>query len=385
MKFNKIKKSMKKLGVIITIFIFSIVRITLIINYTLNNVFISKYFSNIENEDVISKTEQSNKILQAKIKELGTTVQDYAIWDDTYDKVQEESIDETWFKENFTEWLPEKYGADLVVIVNRNRKIIDRHGLNNVNNILNDNKILQLLNEDKYNKETTVSGFKEYDGQIYMVSACPILKTNYEGSCQGIVIVGKKVSPVLLQNIKQEFGSDIFINYENNFVSSEEISKDINENIAIINKNTTNPIYKLNNSKIIGSLPITDISGTNIGSINVMQSREIFLSTQKMTQRNTLIAMFLSFIVIIILGFRLRNIIVKPIKNLENQIKKMEHENLLMKIDVNPNGPNEVIHLAESFNHMIDSINEHKKENQELKIYANTDYLTSVYNHKYYF
>ena len=95
--------------------------------------------------------------------------------------------------------------------------------------------------------------------------------------------------------------------------------------------------------------------------------------------------MLLSIIVILILGFRFKNIIINPIKSLENQIKKMEHENLLIHADVNANGPNEIINLTKSFNNMIDSINEHKKENEELKIYANTDYLTSVYNHKYYF
>ena len=33
---------------------------------------------------------------------------------------------------------------------------------------------------------------------------------------------------------------------------------------------------------------------------------------------------------------------------------------------------------------MIDSINEHQNENEKLKIHVNTDYLTSVYNHKYF-
>lgn len=126
-----------------------------------------------------------------------------------------------------------------------------------------------------------------------------------------------------------------------------------------------------------------DITGNNIGYINVMQSREIFVSTLELIQKNSLGAMFLSIIVILILGYRFKNIIVNPIKSLENQIIGMEHKNLLMHTNVN--GPNEIINLAESFNHMIDSINEHQKENEKLKIHVNTDYLTSVYNHKYFF
>lgn len=381
----KIKRYLNNLGVMHTVFLFLIVCITLIINFVLNNIFISKYFSDIENKGVISNTKQSTKIFQSKIKELETLAEEYGFWDETYNKMQEESIDETWIKENFTQWLPDQYGIDLMVILNRDKKVILQYGLNNINDIINDNKILQLLNEDKYNEETRVSGFKKYDGEIYIISECPIFKNTSEGICRGIIILGKKVSSEFIKKINGEFGSDIFLIYDNKFVSSEDISKEVNENIAVINKNTNNEVYKLNNSRIIGSLPITDIAGNNIGYMSVMQSREIFLSTQKLTKRNAFLAMFLSTIVIIILGFRFKNIIVKPIKNLENQIKKMEQENLLIHADVNADVPNEIINLTKSFNRMVDSIYEHKKENEELKIYANTDYLTSVYNHKYYF
>lgn len=385
MNITKVKKSMNNLGVKITIFLFLIVCITLIINFTLNNIFIYKYFSNIENKETIYKTQQAKKTFELKIKELETLVEEYAFWDESYNKMQEESIDETWLKENFTEWLPEQYGIDLIVILNRDKKIILNYGLSNINDILNENKILQSLNEDKYNEKSRVSGFKKYDGEIYIISECPIFDNTSEGICRGVIILGKKVSSTFMQKIEEEIGSDIFIIYDNKYVSSEEISKEVNENIAFINKNINNKVYKLNNSKIIGSSLIVDIIGNNIGYMNVIQSREVFLSTQELTKRNTFFAVFLSTIVILILGFRFKNTIVKPIKSLESQIKKMEQENLLIHADVNANGTNEIINLTKSFNHMVDSIYEHKKENEELKVYANIDYLTSVYNHKYYF
>ena len=310
-------------------------------------------------------------------------MQDYAFWNENYDKVQEDNVDETWYKENFTEWLPDKYGIDLIVILNKNKKIIAEYGLKNSNEILNDNNLLQPLNENKNNKKTGVSGFIKYDGDIFMISESPILKNTSEGSSQGVVILGKKVSALFVEQLKEEFDSDIFITYANKFVSNEKISNDVNKNIAIINKNKNNPVYELDNSKIIGSSPITDISGNNIGAINVIESRDLFLLIQKLVQRNGFAVMILSAIIILILGFRVKGIIVKPIKSLESQIKSMENNNLL--IHANVNGPNEIKNLAESFNHMVDNIYEHKKENQELKLFVNTDYLTSMYNHKYYF
>ena len=383
MRTYKIKKSMNSLGAIITILLFLIVVITLILNSILNSVIISKYFTKIEKQESILKTEQSIKILQSQIKGLETTVQDYGIWDDTYDKMQEKIIDETWFEENFTTWLPEKFGADLVVLVNRNKKIIAQTGLNNINGILDDNRILKSLSEDKFNEKIIFSGFKKYNGDIYMISVSPILKSNFEGNSQGIVIMGKKISSTLLKKIKSDFGVDIFITYDNKLVSNDDVSEDINKNIAIVNKNKNNPVYKLDNSKMIGSSPIKDISGNNIGYINVIQSRDTFVLTEKLVQRNGFFVMLLSTIIIIILEFRFKKNIVKPIKNLESQIKSMENNTLL--IHANVNGPNEIVNLAEGFNNMVDNIYEHKKQNEDLKLYVNTDYLTSMYNHKYYF
>ncbi|PRR84480.1 diguanylate cyclase [Clostridium vincentii] len=383
MKTNKIKKSMNNLGTIIKILLFLIVIITLGLNLILNNIIISKYFSRIENGDVILSTNQSSKIFQSKIKELERITQDYAFWDEHYSKVQEVNIDETWYKENFTEWLPDKNGIDLIVILNRDKKIIVQNGLNNINEILNDNNILKSLNENEYNEKSIITGFKMYDGEIYMISECPIFKNTTEGNCHGVVILGKKVSSLFVQAINEDLGSNIFITYENGFVSNEEISEYVNSNIVLINENKNNPVYKIDNLKIIGSLPIIDISDNNIGYMNVIQSRDTFLSAQKLLQRNSFAVMILSALIILILGFRFKGIIVNPIKNLENQIKSMKNNNLL--IHVNVNGTNEVISLAGSFNDMVDKIYEHKKENQELKVCVNTDCLTSLYNHRYYF
>ncbi|MBK5241834.1 MAG: hypothetical protein JJD95_11490 [Clostridium sp.] len=78
MNVGKIKKSVNNLGAIITILLFLIVITTLLLNSVLNNFIISKYFSKVENENVISSTNQSKKLFQLKINELERIVQDYA-------------------------------------------------------------------------------------------------------------------------------------------------------------------------------------------------------------------------------------------------------------------------------------------------------------------
>ena len=199
MNISKIKKSVNNLGTIITILLFLIVIITLRLNSILNNMIISKYFSRVENENVISSANQSSKVFQSKIKDLGRIAQDYAFWDEHYNKVQEVNIDETWYRKNFTEWLPDKYGIDLIVILNRDKKIIAEYGLNNINDILNDNNILQSLNENEYNEKLRASGFKTYDGDIYIISESPILKNTVEGIARELLFLVRRFHPYLFK------------------------------------------------------------------------------------------------------------------------------------------------------------------------------------------
>lgn len=384
MNFNKIKNYINKISVLITAFLFLFIICVLIFNSIFNNAILTKYFTQIENQDIISKTDQSKKIFESQLKTLDFVVQDYSIWDDVYNKMQEDNIDKEWFDINYSKWLPEKFDIDLIIIASRDKDIILKYGINDsINDILNDNRISKTFDENTYNKNINFSGFKLYNGDIYLIGVCPIFQTTTEGTSNGVVILGRRVSPKLLEGIQEQFGQDIFLTYDDKFVSSNDLEKELEENNSILAKNKDSTVYNLNGSKIIGSEPIADISGNNIGRVNVIQSRNLFLSTQSLIQINSFLVMIISSILFFILGFKFKNIIVNPIKKLENQIKNMEYENSLTHIHLN--GPNEIISLANSFNHMIDSIQEHKKENETLKINSNIDPLTGAYNHKYYF
>ena len=384
MNFHKIRISINKIGIISTIFIFLFTLSTLIFNSILNNVIISKYFSEIEQQDVILKINQSKKIFEYQFKNLNSVVQDYAIWDDIYNKMQDKNIDEDWFDINYSKWIPKKLDIDLIIVANRNKEIVLQYGLSdNSDTFLNDNKISQSFDENNYNENISFTGFKEYDGEIYLIGACPIFQTTTEGTSKGVVILGKKISSTFLQSLNDQFGNNIVITYDNKFVSTPELNNEFEKNNSILKNNKDNPIYIFDNSKIIGSSKIMDISGNYIGNINVVQPRETFISTQNLMQRTSLLIMIMSCSLLFLLGYKFKGVIVNPIKKLEAQIKNMMYENLLAHIHVN--GPNEIISLAESFNHMVDSINEHKKENEELKTSSNIDPLTSAYNHKYYF
>ena len=384
MKFHKLKTSLNKISVITTTFLFVFTLTTLLFNSIFNNVIISKYFSSIERQEITSKINQSQKIFEAQIKHLNSVVQDYAIWDDIYSKIQDKEIDKAWLYTNYSNWLPQKLNIDLILIADRNKKIVLDYGLeDNDFSLLNDPTIENSFEQNQYNEAISFCGFKEYNNSMYLIGICPIFKTNTEGISKGVVILGKKITPDFLKMITDQFGNDIIITFNDKFISSNEEGNILKNNYLILKQNENHLIYEYGDSKIVGNSKIIDISGNSIGNINVLLSRNLFISTQKLIQKNSLLVMIMSSLVLFILALKLKGIIVNPIKKLEQQINDMKNKNLLTHTKVN--GPNEITGLSESFNHMIDNINFHRKINEELKIITNIDPLTSVYNHKYYF
>jgi len=383
--FTYINKRFNNIGSIITVFLLFITIIMLVLNLCLNNFFITKYFSEIAEKDIIARAEQSKKIFDAKAKEIGVIAQDYCSWDEAYNELQKKDIDKDWFKSNFSGWLPDKYNLDIVVIFNRNKEIVTDYGIDgaNASNILGDKKVRELFDKKNYDQSKAFNGFKELNGEIYIIGVSPVLKTNSEGPSQGVAILGKKISSKFLNELSDQFGDNIFVTNDNGFVSKNEIKNKIQENLSFINENSKNNVVLLKNENIIGKTPIVDIMGKSIGYINIIKSKDILLSTQELIKENTFKVSALACVIILLVGLKFKDIIVKPIKNLEKQITKMKQENSLK--DVVVNGPIEILSLADSFNHMIDNVNKHKMENRELRIHSNTDYLTSLYNHKYFF
>lgn len=178
MDLNKFKTSMNKINVIITLFLFFFTCGALLFNSIFNNVIISKYCSQIEKQDTLSKINQLKKIINYQVNNINSVVKDYAIWDDVYYKIQEDTIDTEWFTINYPDWLTKQLDIDLILIANKNKEIISKHGLkDDANIILNNNRISTLFTVNSYNDDKCFSGFIQYDGSIYLIGACPIFKT----------------------------------------------------------------------------------------------------------------------------------------------------------------------------------------------------------------
>ncbi|CAH2214400.1 conserved protein of unknown function [Tepidibacter aestuarii] len=384
---TNIKNLLNNLGFKVGTYMLLVSIFPLITYLILNNIVVSKNFSRIEQSNIIEKAEKANKIFQSEALDLGKIARDNGVWDDFYQKIEEKDIG--WFKENYSEWIPDNFGIDLILIANRNREIIDQYGLKYIDDteLFDDNMIGAVLSGEYDEKKNYPSGMKVYNGSLYIIGVSPILLSDYEGPSRGVVIFGKKITPEFLQNIKGKFGYDIFFLYGNEFVSNTKISKEFEKYFDITTKSNNKKTFELGKSNIIGSISIKDISDEKIGKLYIVESRDIFLSTLSLIHKNAFRIFILACILSLLLGIKLKNIIVRPMKELENEIAKMREKN--SPIHVETKGSNEFIDfsnsLVKSLNQMNDSICCYKKENKSLRLISNTDGLTSLYNHRYFY
>ncbi|WP_099190841.1 diguanylate cyclase [Tepidibacter mesophilus] len=382
-----IKGLLNNLGFKLGAYMLIVTIIPLVTYLILNTIVVSKYFSTMEETNIIDKAEKANKIFQSQGLELGVLAKDNGIWDTLYQKIEEK--DTEWFKKNYSEWSPDNFGIDLIVIANKNREIIDQYGLKYIDDpqLLKDNIISSVLDGKYDGKKNYPSGMKMYDGNLYIIGVSPILLSDYKGTSRGIVVFGKKINSEYLQNIQEKFGYNILFSNGDEFVSNTEISKEIEENIDILKQANDKKTFKLGKSKIVGGISVKDISDEKIGKLYIVESRDILLSTRRLVHKNAFYIFILSCSISLLLCIRLKEIIIKPMKELENEITKTGNKKL--PIYMKTNGVNEVVdfsnNLAKTLNQMNDNIYRYKKENKNLKLISNTDGLTSLYNHRYFY
>jgi len=77
-------------------------------------------------EDVVIKDEIENglKLLDVSGADLEQWAIDYAVWDDTYNRIDDPVIDLEFMDENFGDWMPEYYGVSTLYLLDRNFDIV---------------------------------------------------------------------------------------------------------------------------------------------------------------------------------------------------------------------------------------------------------------------
>lgn len=384
MKERRYLKSFNKLYNKIFISLLIVAIIPLVLYMVLNGIIAFKRYNELESHNMISKVKQAEKVLNNEMYDIGILLKDYSTWDEAYENVNNKNI--SWFNINYTEWLPEYNNIDIIAVINTNKEIIIRYGIeeNEINELMKEKSLSALLyDKPSYEKEYFLTGFKILNGDLYIVAAAPMLKRDFSGPQNSVVFFARKVDEKVIQEIERESGINAIIKYNDKLVLKPETQGLLNKNNKKIDDISKDKYIKIEKNYKIAGLPIYDIAKNKIGGIYILNTKSTMSSTMDLIRKNGHIVGIMSLILIIIISLHSRDKLIKPIYDLENQIKRMSENTTLGHVKVT--GAEEIENLANSFNKMATSLLIHKTENENLRRISITDVLTSLYNHRYFF
>jgi len=367
--------------------LFLVALIPLVFYILLNGFVVTKVFSKIESSSMESAIKKVQDIFAVSSEYVLQNVRDYAIWDETYERIQLKDI--TWFQENFSNWIPKNMNIDLIIVSNHNNEIVNSFGCTSkmYSDLLEAEFAKKLLQYDINNDpESYPHGFYvcNDEKELYIIAASPILQNNYIGTSQGIIIFGKKVTPNFLECIKQDYKYDIFFSLEGNIISASDIYEKAVSYYETYNKrfakNQIQSIFKSdNNHDIIGIVPIQDISGEMAVNMFIVESREVFIYTLNIMILNAVLIFVVALLLIFFLSRKAHKLIVYLINKLLKSKDIQELEPVFLE------SANEIKELVMVFNKISKKLEKQKWENKSLKSLSITDHLTSLYNHSYCF
>jgi diguanylate cyclase (GGDEF)-like protein/putative nucleotidyltransferase with HDIG domain len=362
----------------------TVAAVPLLLGLVVNSYLVTRNFSNIEKRSIEYRTNQAKVVLNTKASGMSRMAKDYGIWDEAYTSIEDGRIE--WIKENFSDFLPENQGVDIIAVLDKKGRIVNSFGLSKQaeNAIKNDSNTIELLG-GKYDENLVEypHGLKVIDESLYLIGTSPIITVKYDKPSNGAIILGRKVDEDLLDEIENEFGYNVSIFFNEKIISRDAHLKRaevfFKQNKVMGDKRD----IIIQKDKALGGESLEDINENVIGQILIDEPREIFTTTFRIVINNALMVFSLSALVIFLLTLYLRKKIISPIDCFKVEIAKMVKANKLSPVKIE--GPDEIIDLAETFNWMTTALIEHKEENESLKTLTITDGLTNLYNHRYFY
>ncbi|MDA3802470.1 MAG: HAMP domain-containing protein, partial [Patescibacteria group bacterium] len=125
-------------------------------------------------------------------------------------------------------------------------------------------------------------------------------------------------------------------------------------------------------------MPIEELSGDHVFSINYIVSFESFRDQMFIIYRDIGISFLIVFILVTLISIPFYSSITKPIKKLSNLTKKIKEGDLGVKAEFEKSSSDEIGVLAENFNVMVDDLRESRERGVEEKKQLEEDLKNKV-------
>lgn len=373
-----------KLVVVVTFITFTIITVVYLISYstTING------FLEVEKDDIIDRLNQINNTMNLKLEEFSKRMNDWAIWDETYEFMNK--FNQQYIISNVTYESMHSLDLDFFLFLSNSNEVLLTGKFDHKNQkILNLDKVEQKLIIDTITKNNLINSDQTYDVALCKIKDIPtaiginiILKSNGSGPKNGLIVFGKTIDERSVLKLNKSLGM--------NFNIVNPIF--INENFSELKNNFPNNKFRIKYLNVFSDDKISSFLTLICNDLNMPILTLNFSTFRSIYQKakntfNTFVRFLLIFGIIILVftsycidKFIIKNIekLTYAIKNID--IKKIETLNTNIKIKTN----DEIGFLTLSINNMLKNIYEsHQKLNQltnelQLALEAKNNFIANI-------
>jgi methyl-accepting chemotaxis protein len=315
--------------------------------FVFTQVFLLDNFAKLDNQAMEDNVKRLDSTIQQGLDSMLDTTVDYAMWDDAYQFIQDEN--QEFRQSNLDDFKLNDFGVNFIAFTDLNGNIrYSRHM---------DFSTGQLLPEPAELKEAIQSqvlpqlsdanpsyeGILNIGGQDALFASALILKSNGSGPAKGMIITGRFIDSLLLDEWHKSTGLEM------DFVDEPST-------LARLSFQSPTLIENGKNSTVIGYHLLTDTSQQPVRVIQITESRVIYQEGLKSVLLFVGLVAAVGWIGAFVVVYIYNRIIFKPLKRLRNLAAEIGSGDFSVRVD-NP-GSDEIGDVYRTFNGLTEYLNE---------------------------
>ncbi len=325
---------------------------SIIVMYMASNVILVGGFQTLEEQNTLQNIQLTTNTLSSEISDLNETINDWAVWDDTYTFIQNHNY--KYVQSNLVNSTFTGLKLNLILFIDNSGNIVYGKGFDlqtkeekpiskSIKEYTSKNSIL--------NSKDGVNGIIMLPEGPMIIVSHPILTSNGNGPSKGTLIFGRYLNNVEIQHISNETLSSLtLVNY-----NDSNMPADFQNARGSMSQNSPFFTRPINDSYIAGYALINDINGKPAFILKTEKSRGFYKEYQNIISYFILYLLIMGCVLAVtILVYLDRSILSRLSKFSRDIINIGKKGNLSVRIPAG--GEDELSSLAKSINGMLSRI-----------------------------
>ncbi len=316
----------------------------------MNHILLEKYAS-LENTEIQRDLERILDAIHYEIKINDNKLKDWAIWDETYQFIQDHN--QSYIENNINDNVPITIGIDIMVFVDKHKKIVATQQ-SSQNSSLTIEFLQYLQNSPKllnHSEKSTVYGLITLSNTLLLLASRPILRNDKTGPIMGTLIFAKVFNDALSQAITQRLRLNI------RFYSRQETYQQPNLQPILTTLTAPKPFLVLpkNNQFVEGFTWFYDLDNQPSLLIQLIKKRPIYQQGLQLINRFLIALTLAGFLFLGISLLLIRQLVLSRLFQLVKDVQIITRSgNVSQRVQVV--GQDELAILSQEINAMLTSL-----------------------------